>query len=335
MLEKPNIEDDRIIECLASAYGLKIGRLVFLPLGADLNTAVYRATTTEQANYFLKLRRDNFHPSSVTVPHHLSKVGMAQVIAPIATQSGTLWTTVEPYRLILFPFVVGRDGFERPLTNHQRIEFGTALKKFHTTVFPEGVIEGVKQGTFSPRWPSVVRHYLTVVEQQSFTDPVAVELAHFLQTKRQATEQLVARSEQLAAQLKAQPLPSILCHGDMHGWNMLVGENGRFYIVDWDTLIFAPKERDLMFIGCSLGGRGHTLAQETALFYEGYGATDLNETVLAYYRYERIVEDIALYCQQIFLSNEGGEDRRQALTYLRSNYEPNRTIALAQRLDRA
>jgi hypothetical protein len=27
---------------------------------------------------------------------------------------------------------------------------------------------------------------------------------------------------------------------------------------------------------------------------------------LAYYRYERIVQDVAIYCEQLFLTNEGG-----------------------------
>ncbi len=33
---------------------------------------------------------------------------------------------------------------------------------------------------------------------------------------------------------------------------------------------------------------------------------------LAYYRYEWIIENIVVYCEQIFLTNEGGEDREQS-----------------------
>ena len=42
MFEKPNLPDGRIIACLQDAYGLQVVQLVFLPLGADPNTAVYR-----------------------------------------------------------------------------------------------------------------------------------------------------------------------------------------------------------------------------------------------------------------------------------------------------
>jgi spectinomycin phosphotransferase len=48
MLEKPDIKDEKIINCLKQEYGLPVTSITFLPLGADLNTAVYCATTQDQ-----------------------------------------------------------------------------------------------------------------------------------------------------------------------------------------------------------------------------------------------------------------------------------------------
>lgn len=42
MLEKPELEDQNIVDCLRSEYGLGVEAITFLPLGADQNTAVYR-----------------------------------------------------------------------------------------------------------------------------------------------------------------------------------------------------------------------------------------------------------------------------------------------------
>lgn len=89
-----------------------------------------------------------------------------------------------------------------------------------------------------------------------------------------------------------------------------------------------------MFIGAGLGGNGHTLQEEKTLFYQGYGQTQINEGAMAYYRYERIIEDIAIYCEQIFLSDEGGEDREQSFENLKSNYLPNHTIEIAYQSDK-
>jgi spectinomycin phosphotransferase len=55
---------------------------------------------------------------------------------------------------------------------------------------------------------------------------------------------------------------------------------------------------------------------------------------LSFYRFERIVQDIAAYCEQIFLSNEGGEDREQAYQYLTSNFLPGGVLEITKRADK-
>jgi hypothetical protein len=60
MLEKPEIQDNKIIACMQAEYELRAAQITFLPLGADLNTAVYRATAGDAAQYFVKLRSGVF-----------------------------------------------------------------------------------------------------------------------------------------------------------------------------------------------------------------------------------------------------------------------------------
>jgi spectinomycin phosphotransferase len=56
-----------------------------------------------------------------------------------------------------------------------------------------------------------------------------------------------------------------------------------------------------------------------------------NPIALAYYRYERIAQDIAAFCEQLFLTNEGREDREQAFRYLKSNFLPIGVLEIAYR----
>ena len=92
MLIKPDLKDEEIIACLRDAYGLTIEKVVFLPLGADFNTAVYRVTTTDGADHFLKLRSGKFLEASVSVPKYLADLGIKQVISALATKTGQLWS---------------------------------------------------------------------------------------------------------------------------------------------------------------------------------------------------------------------------------------------------
>lgn len=332
MLEKPDLEDGKITDWLQAEYGLSIEAIAFLPLGADLNTAVYRVTAKDMV-YFLKLRRGDFDVASVAVPAYLHSQGIRQVIPPVAARSGRLWMDLAPYTGILYPFVEGLNGFQRSLTDRQWVEFGAAMKRFHTAKIPPEITAGVLREEFSPCWRKIVRIFLAQIPEKTYEEPVAAELAAFLNSKWAATYDLVRRAGRYARLLAKQPPEFILCHGDIHAWNLLIPNGEAFYMVDWDTLIFAPKERDLMFIGGGLGGRGRTPEEEEALFYRGYGQTKIHPAAMAYYRYERIIEDLAIYCEQIFLSDEGGEDRKQSLENVKSNYLPGGTIELARRSD--
>ena len=236
--------------------------------------------------------------------------------------------------MILYPFVEGHNGYEVDLSDRHWGDFGTALKSIHTAVVPPALIRRIQHETYSPQWREIVKTFLERVEDDALDDLVAVKLAAFLKARRDEILDLVGRAERLALALQARSPEFILCHSDIHAGNILIDPNGALYIVDWDNPIFAPKERDLMFIGGGQGFAGHTAQEEETLFYRGYGQTQIDPIALAYYRYERIIQDIAVFCEQILLTNEGGEDREQSLRYLTSNFLPNNTIEIAYRSDK-
>ena len=94
MLEKPDIGDDDISACLRDQFGLAVAELMFLPLGADRDTAVYRAVDDAGTPCFVKLRRGAFDEMTIRVPKLLHDQGIGQVIAPIAARSGQLWAAL-------------------------------------------------------------------------------------------------------------------------------------------------------------------------------------------------------------------------------------------------
>ena len=335
MLEKPDFPDEKIVTCLQAGYGLTVVSLTFLPLGADHNAAVYRAISEDACAYFVKLRRGAFDEIAVTFPNFLSDRGISQIIPPLATKQGALWANLAPYTLILYPFVEAHNGYQTELSAHHWREFGQALKRIHTAAVPAALTGRIPGETFSPYWRDRLRYFLVRVATETFADPVAAQLARLFQAEEAMVGDLLARTERLAETLQRQPRAFVVCHSDVDAGNVLIDQHGAFYIVDWDNPILAPKERDLMFPGGGQGFRGHSLQEEEMLFYEGYGQTSVDAVALAYYRYQRIIEDLAVYCEQLLESDEGGEDRAQSLYYVRSNFLPNGTLAIAYQSDRS
>ncbi len=334
MLIKPDLADEEIIACLHDAYELDVEAISFLPIGADFNTAVYRVTTQSNADYFLKLRSGEFFEASVSVPKYLADLGIKQVIPPLATVAGQLLASLGSFKASLYPYVEGQNGVEAKISDKQWTQFGVTMKKFHSADIPSVITSGVTRETFSSKWRETVKAFLERIEDEVFEEPVAVKMAEFLKSKSTTVLKLIERAENLAITIQKQPLEYILCHADIHGWNLLIDKEGALYVVDWDTLIFAPKERDLMFIGAGISDSGRAPIEEEALFYQGYGQTEVDQDAICYYRFERIIQDIGDYCEYIFLSDEGGDDRIQVLEHLQSNFLPNGTIERAYQSDK-
>ena len=334
MLEKPDLQDEKIIACLQEEYELPVVELAFLPLGVDVNAAVYRVVAREGAPYFLKLRRGDFDETSVALPKFLSDQSIGHIIPPLPTRTGQLWAILDAFNVILYPFVEGHNGYEVDLSDRHWREFGAVLKRIHTAHVPPALIRGIQQETYSPKWREMVKTFLERVEFDSFDDPIAVKLAAFLKSKRHEILDLVGRAERLVQALQARSPEFIVCHSDLHAGNFLIDPGGAFYIVDWDNPILASKERDLMFAGGGQFGDTRTHQEEERLFYQGYGQTQIDPVALAYYRYERIIQDIALFCEQVLLTHEGGEDREQAFRYLASNFRPNGVFEIAYKSDK-
>ena len=334
MLTKPNLSDAVIIACLRDDYALDAADLAFLPLGADVDTAVYRATTRDGRDYFVKLRRGAFDDLTIHLPWFLRQQGITQVIAPLPTRDAGLWARVDGYLLAVFPYVAGVNGYEMDLLDRHWVELGRALRAVHALDLPADLASRIPRETYAAMWREKVRGFLALVVEQSFADPVSADLAALLRRQQPVIVELVCRAETLAATLSARRLPHVLCHADIHAGNVLIDAAGALYIVDWDTVTLAPKERDLMFPGGGLFGGWRSPREEEALFYAGYGAAPIDRDALAYYRCERIVQDIAAYCEQILLADADGPDRANGLRLLSGQFRPGAVVEIALRTPR-
>lgn len=334
MLEKPNIPDELIISHLQEEYGIEIAQLEFLPLGADLGTAVYQVVTDEGIEYFLKLRK-GFEEIVVTVPLFLKSQGIEEIIAPFRTKSNQSWAEFGEYKMILYPFIEGKDGFERELTDIHRKTLGVALKGIHTAQIPPELKKLIPKETFDPKWRESLKLFQEQVESNFYEDVTAAKLAQFMKSRRDEITHLIERTEELASHLQSRPLEFAPCHTDIHGGNILIRTDGQLpvlHIVDWDNPLLAPKERDLMFIGGGIDNIWKS-EREEAIFYEGYGKIEINLSAMTYYRYERVIEDLAVICEQLLSTDEGGADRERSYGWFASNFEPGSTIDIAKNTD--
>lgn len=330
MTEAPNVPDERLGAVLQERYGITPATLTFLPLGADSASAVYRVETLAGKSYLLKLRAEGgFSPTSLTVPAFLQSRGLPAILAPIPTLDGALWVEIESFAVTLYPFIEGQSAARLGLTTAQWRQFGAAVGGFHRLALPSELSQTLPTESFTPsRWSHLPK-LEAAVTQGRFASDLEREFAAFWTAHRAEIRALVEQVEHLSHQLRKRPHSKVLCHADLHTWNLMLDASRQPWIIDWDETILAPKERDLMFV---VGGISRKLITPAATeaFLEGYGVTEIDPLLLTYYRHAWAVQDIAAYGEQVLYQAGLSEaSRLEGLQGLMRIFEPGEIVSIA------
>jgi spectinomycin phosphotransferase len=337
MLERPDLSDETILTCLREAYALPAAAVEFLPLGYDSAAGVFRVTAQGE-RYFLKVTRRELYPPSLLIPHYVKEHGLAQAVAPMPTTAQTLSAQTGDFRLILYPYVDAVAAMEARLSDAQWVEYGALLRHLHSLHLPGDLAAQLSRETFIPDTPPNCRAVIEAIPQhiagRTFSDPYAAALAAFWQDQAVPIARLLRRAAELGDRPRAQPHDLVLCHADIHTANLLAGADGRLYVVDWDMVVLAPKERDLFFvtgpvIDDQVGPR------QVELILQGYGAAALDWSAITYYRCAWAIQDIGSFAEQVFWPQDAGDATRQdALRLLTGMFAPGRIVDLALSLDK-
>lgn len=337
MRENPGVSYTAIAACLEAHYGLCVDSVEFLPIGHDLNAAVYKVTADDQTAYFLKIRTGPVFEPGLLVPRALIDGGVGNVLAPLRTHAAQLWCPLDGSdcrTVVLYPFVQGENAKVAGMTDDQWRAFGDTLRAVHASGLASRFRGQLREETFALASAVTIRRFMLLVAETTFESKAAERFAAFWRVNSERISRMVARAEALGQALQSRPFDQVLCHGDLHGANILIGEDGRIWLVDWDDPLIAPRERDLLFVVGSRIGRPVEPTQED-LFFEGYGPTEVDPDALIYYRYERIIEDIGYIGKSVFLDRNLSEQTREVEAGLiRGLFEPGGFIGRAEAVSR-
>jgi spectinomycin phosphotransferase len=336
MLTKPDLPDDLLIARLGESYGISARKLTFLPLGADFAAWVYRVEADDGQIYFLKLRKGRVDAVSLLVPRHLRAAGVGSVVAPLApTRGEPPWATLADYAVLLYPFIPGATAMELGLTGLQWVEYGAVLRQIHAVRLSDDLRRRVPRETFVPAWSQGVRQLQETMQRLDRKDRHVRELAATWQDRRDQITRIVERAEALGRRLRTRHGAFVVCHTDIHLNNVLVDLAGHLHVVDWDSPLQAPKERDLHFVVGSVIGRIPIGPPEEELIFRGYGPTTLDWDALLYYRFDWVSGDLLEYGKQVCLVEDASEaSKEQAIERTHRIFEPGGAVDSAYGLER-
>jgi spectinomycin phosphotransferase len=296
MREEPRITHEELRACLQEQYGLVPATIDFLPLGADISAAVYRVVNDKGAAFFLKIKSNAIYPPSCLVPHFLSDQGIESVVGPLPTKSHALWTHLGEWSVVMNPYIDGDSGWDTITWEHWK-EAGRTIRRIHEVTMPAPGFDSIRDESFDPSgYSGSVDTVEAQLEDSRRGGPSGLSLGSSWSKHRSTIHALLSSLHRLAGVLQTQSLPYVICHADLHPGNLLRNRAGQVFVVDWDDVMLAPRERDFIFVG---EPEDISTACGSSPFFEGYGQLNVNWIAVTYYRYERVVQDLIEYARDV------------------------------------
>jgi hypothetical protein len=182
--------------------------------------------------------------ASLAAAQDLRDCGRSFVVAPVpAADGGPLARVGDRFAVALYPFIQGQSfewgEFSSPGHRHGVLGLVAAM---HTA--PAAASRHALPDDFVVPQRDELEAACDPTRQPPDRGPYARATSAAVQQNAAAIRRLVARYDDLVRQAQAQPDRAVLTHGEVHPGNTMLTADG-WVLIDWDTALVAPPERDL------------------------------------------------------------------------------------------
>jgi spectinomycin phosphotransferase len=171
------------------------------------------------------------------------------VVAPLHDGDGILIRRLsERYAVTVSPFVVGKPSAWGPYESaDDRRDMGRVLGRLHaaTEYVPADL---PRRDHLAVPARAALLEALEDHERPWDTGPYPEPVRRLLQAATGDLERLLQEYDDLAAQVRESSEPWVVTHGEPHRANVIRDPQGGVRLVDWDTTLVAPRERDLRHV---------------------------------------------------------------------------------------
>ena len=281
---------------------LYVAGIHFIPIGDSAYS--YRVVAQPSSSYYLKVvdqrmlagRKTAAHMGfSLPLQHLVAKLHLAEVNAPDPqpTITGALHASHGPFLFALYTFIQGEtlaDAY--PMAPRLVRKIGQALADLHTIQLPEALQQQSPQDRLAAPFDADLLSDVAALGSISSHDaPYLQRLREVTWPRREQIRAFLALYQEYASKAQQTPVSAVICHGDAWGGNMILAPSGQLMLLDWESAVMAPPERDaFMYLG--------SLGTEFTAFDAGYRMIHQepmhwHADWLAYYAYRRHLRNLA------------------------------------------
>jgi hypothetical protein len=320
-----DLPEDLLASALARGWNLAVASMTYRPVGfgshhwevLDAEGTRWFVTADELENKrhwlgepltaaFGRLR------ASLAAASDLRDCGAAFVVAPVRTVDGDpLARAHDRFGVALYPFVDGKSfewgEFSTPA--HRRAMLDLVVGT-HTA--PAVAARHAMADDFAVPHRDELEAALGSAGHVPACGPYARPAALLITENAAPIRRLLARYDELAAQGRTRPSAPVLTHGEPHPGNTMLTSGG-WMLIDWDTALVAPPERDLWNLD---PGDGSVLGA-----YADATGVQAAASMLELYRIRWDLADIAIDVSRFRRPHPGSVDDGESWEILRAQVE--------------
>ena len=309
MKHEVKLDQQALADVLHREYGLEVAQFTYFPQGeVGIN---YILTCRDGERHFLKL-----YPGSrlarwsigrldftLALTRALFDRGLLDRLAyPIPTRHGELKAAFQGMPLILYNYIPGENLMDRYPYSLAVLEQAAGLIASLHNSTPHLGLEVPFVDDFTAHFEAELRRELDALGTvSSSARPGQQALRDLIFPQRQLVLGLVDEMHQLAERVRRLPLEPVICHTDANQANLIMGDSGELYLVDWEGAMLAPAEHDLFIF------TGDGFDRFLWHYRRHRPGVRLYPEVFAFYFYRRNLEDLEDWLARILYENTTAE----------------------------
>jgi spectinomycin phosphotransferase len=224
------------------------------------------------------------------------------VVAPLRDEDGAVIRRVsDRYAVTVSPFVVGETKAWGPYESaDERREMGHVLGRLHAATERVPPDLPRRDDLAIPSRAALV-DALEDLDRRWDTGPFSEPTRRLLEANGLDLQRRLQEYDDMAAEVRESSGPWVVTHGEPHRANVIRDPKSGVHLVDWDTTLIAPRERDLrMVLDDELSGWDEYVG--TA------GDVSLNQQAIELYRRWWDLADTAIFVDLFRRRHERTED---------------------------
>lgn len=229
----------KITRIIEDNYGFRV--LGLKPAPRQFVAETWFAESENKQRFFVKyIDKQLFIPevvASLPVLDAMHKAGIDRINWPILTNANNYYVEIDKAILVLFNAFDALQSYD-----YSEEAFGSLLAKIHGITAKIEVPIPTEDYSYAYK-DSFESRLEGILSSQLVTDEVTKKLKQILLKYEKRIRFEYDLFQSLTKQMIGLDLPKVITHGDAGG-NTLVKSPNDLYIIDWDSILLAPAERD-------------------------------------------------------------------------------------------